>query len=286
MKVTTFITAAMALAITLFPTPAAAQSGNWPTLSHAGHSGPHSGGTPTLHVNTRWKECSFQIDPSLTQAAWRQFSEEAGLVVYFRPLADARPMGRGNFEISALKWKTGIDDADAAWNDTFVHPDSTHYLFEGSGQEIPGLMLRAGVSGRTDVGVYFTKSPGANYGFVGGQVQYNLMQSASDWTASTRLSVVSMYGPDDLTFAVYGVDLLASRKLDVARWAAVSPYAGVSTYLASAHEKTSAVALNDENVIGMQATVGAAVQLSKARLGVEYNVAKVSSFSFKVGFGL
>src|SRR5207247_7521546 len=119
--------AAVALAITLFHTPAAAQSG----------------GTPRLHVNSRWKECSFQLDPSLTQAAWRQFTEEAGLVVYFRPLSDARPMGTGHFEISALKWKTGIDDANAAWNDTFVHPDSTHYLFEGSGQELTGLMLRA-----------------------------------------------------------------------------------------------------------------------------------------------
>ena len=269
MKCRTLTTAVMALAVTLSQTPAAAQSGE-----------------PRLHVNPRWKECSFQLDPSLTQAAWRQFTEEAGLVVYFRPLADARPMGRGHFEISALKWKTGIDDADAAWNDTFVHPDSTHYLFEGSGQEIPGLMLRAGVSGSTDVGVYFTKSPGANYGFVGGQVQHNLLQNASDWAAAARVSFVSMYGPDDLNFAVYGVDLLASRKFDVARWAAVSPYAGVSTYLASAHEKTSAVTLDDENVIGMQGTVGAAVQLSKARLGVEYNVARVSSFSLKVGFGL
>jgi hypothetical protein len=269
MKGRTFTTAAMALAVTLFPTPAAAQSG----------------GEPRLHINTRWKECSFQIDPSLTQAAWRQFTEEAGLVVYFRPLSDARPMGRGSFEISALKWRTGIDDADAAWNDTFVHPDSTHYLFEGSGQEIPGLMLRAGVSGSTDVGVYFTKSPGANFGFVGGQVQRNLLQSASDWAAAARVSFVSIYGPDDLNFVVYGVDLVASRKFD-ARWAAVSPYAGISTYLASAHEKTSAVTLDDENVIGVQGTVGAAVQLSKARLGVEYNVAKVSSFSFKVGFGL
>src|SRR5881275_1036895 len=105
MKGRTLITAAMALAVTMFPTPAAAQNG----------------GTPRLHVNPKWKECSFQLDPSLTQAAWRQFTEEAGLVVYFRPLSDARPMGRGHFEISALKWKTGIDDADAAWNDTFVH---------------------------------------------------------------------------------------------------------------------------------------------------------------------
>ena len=147
-------------------------------------------------------------------------------------------------------------------------------------------MFRAGVTGSTDVGVYFTKSPGANYGFVGGQVQYKVLQSASDWAASTRVSFVSMYGPDDLTFAVYGVDLLASRRFDVTRWAAMSPYAGVSTYLASAHEKTSAVTLDDESVIGMQGTVGAAVQLSKARLGVEYNVAKVSSFSLKLGFGL
>jgi len=46
---------------------------------------------PKLHVNPRWEECSFQLDPSLTQAAWHQFTQEAGLVSYFRPLAAARP---------------------------------------------------------------------------------------------------------------------------------------------------------------------------------------------------
>jgi hypothetical protein len=283
MKRRPFITAAMSLAVTLMSTPAAAQNGE--PMLHAGHAGSHSGQQPTLHVNSRWKECSFQLSPSLTQAAWRQFTEEAGLVVYFRPLADARPMGRGNFELSMLKWKTGIDDADAAWNDTFVHPDSTHYLFEGSGQEIPGLMLKAGVSGSTDVGVYFTKSPGANYGFVGGQVQYAL-PSISKYAVATRASFVSMYGPEDLNLAVIGLDLLASRTFSVTRWVAVSPYAVVSTYLAGAHEKSPVVTLDDQAVGGSQATVGAALQLSKARLGVEYNVAKVSSFSLKLGFGI
>lgn len=261
--------AAIALAVTLSPTPTSAQSGR-----------------PKLHVNTKWEECSFQLHPSLTQAAWRQFTREAGLVVYFRPLADARPMGKGRLELSALQWTTGIDDADAAWNDTFVHPDSTHYLFEGSGQKIPGLMLRAGVSERTDVGVYFTKNPGANYGFVGGQVQYNLVQNASAWDASARASFVSIYGPDDVSFGVYGVDLLASRTFALNSWAALSPYAGVSTYLSRAHEKSPAVALHDENVIGAQGMVGASVQVSKARLGVEYSVAKVPSFSLKLGVGL
>src|SRR5574341_450623 len=92
---------AIALAVALFQTLAAAQSRS----------------RPTLHVNPKWDECSFQLDRSLTQSAWRQFTEEAGLVVYFRPLSDARPMGRGNFEVSLLQWETAIDDADAAWND-------------------------------------------------------------------------------------------------------------------------------------------------------------------------
>src|SRR5688572_25238095 len=93
-----------------------------PVLAQSHH---HHGAGPgvVLHVDSRWEECSFQLDPSLTQAAWHQFAGEAGLVAYFRPLVDARPMGRGAVEVSVLQWQTGIDDADAAWNDTFVHPD-------------------------------------------------------------------------------------------------------------------------------------------------------------------
>lgn len=265
--------AAVALAMALIQTPVAAQ-----THDHDGH--------PHLHVNPRWKECSFQLDPALTQTAWRQFTGEAGLVAYFRPLSDARPMGKGRFELSVLQWETGIDDHDAAWNDTFVHPDSAHWLLEGDGLKFPGLMVRAGVSDNTDVGVYFTKNPGANYGFYAAQVQHALVKNPSrSWNAAARLSFASLYGPDDLDLRVYGVDLLASRTFALTRWATVSPYVGGSTYLSSSHEKTTAVDLDDEHVLGAQAMVGATLQVSKARLGVEYNAAKVNSFSIKIGVG-
>lgn len=238
-----------------------------------------------LHINPRWKQCSFQLDRSLTQSAWHQFTQEAGLVVYFRPLADAAPMGRGHVEVSLLQWQTKIDDTDAAWNDTFVHPDSTHWLFEGDGLKFPGLMFRAGVTDKTDAGVYLTKSPGANYGFYGGQVQHNFFHDAEkDWAASARLSFVSMYGPKDLDFTVYGVDVLASKTYAVfSKWASVSPYAGASTYLSRSHEKTAVVDLRDENVLGVQGTVGAVAHISMARLAVEYSVARVPTFSIKVG---
>jgi hypothetical protein len=271
MKRSNLTTAAVALAISLTPIPGTAQT--------------HDHG-PTLHVSPRWKECSIQLDAALTQAAWRQFTQEAGLVAYFRPLSDAKPMGKGKFEISLLQWETAIDDHDAAWNDTFVHPDSSHWLFEGSGLKFPGLMVRAGVGSKTDVGLYVTKNPNANYGFYAGQVQQNLLGGrTSNWDASVRASFSSLYGPETVDLTVLGWDAIGSRRIALTRWAAVSPYVGVSSYFSMSHEKSGVVNLDNEYVGGSQAMVGASVQLSAARVAVEYNVAKVNSLSLKVGIG-
>jgi hypothetical protein len=261
------IPAAVAVAIALIQSPADAQAGR-----------------PHLHINGRWDECSIQLDPSLTQSAWKQFTQEAGLVAYFRPLIDARPMGKGKFEVSLVQWETAIDDDDDAWNDTFVHPDSTHWLFEGRGLKFPGLMVRAGVSNKTDVGVYLTKNPNANYGFFGAQVQQNFL-ARNNWAASGRLSFTSLYGPEDVDLTVLGWDLVASRQIALNTWASLSPYAGVSSYFSMSHEKTNAVNLDNEYVGGSQAMVGAVLEVSGVRLAAEYNAARVNSLSFKLGFG-
>ena len=288
------LTLTAASAVAAIQSPAQAQSGlqyySGGLQNHGGgqHNHDSDGNHPTLHVNPRWKECSFQLDASLTQAAWRQFTGEAAVVTYFRPLTGAEPMGAGNFEVSVLQWQTGIDASEAAWNDTFVHPDSTHWLFEGASLKFPGLTVRAGVTDRTDVGVYVTKSPGANYGFYGAQVQQNLARGGwQKLSAAARLSFVSMYGPEDLEFSVYGADLLASREFTVAGGrAAVSPYAMVSGSLGRSHEKSAVVDLDDENVFGSQTTVGVEARLWRTRVAAEYGFAKVSSFSLKMGVGL
>ena len=241
---------------------------------------------PTLHVNPRWKQCSIQLDPSLTQSAWHQFTREAGQVVYFRPLTDARPMGRGKFEFSFMQWQTNIDDDDSAWNDTFVHPDSTHWLYEGSGLQFPGLAFRAGVTSRSDVGVYFTKNIEANYGAYGLQLQQNLVRSGvRNWDLSARASFVSLFGPDDVGLKVYGVDVVTRWKPWTYKRAAVVPYAGIATYLTGSHEKASAVSLADERVTGVMGTAGAELRFSVVRFAAEASVSKVPSIAVKLGIG-
>jgi hypothetical protein len=243
----------------------------------------HNHGEPELHVNPRWSECSFQLDPSLTQEAWHDFTKEAGLVGYFRPLTSAKPMGAWHFEISALQWQTAFDDSKPAWNDTFVHPDSAHWLKETSRLAFPGLTARVGITDKLDVGLFFTKNPGANYGFAGGQLQYGFLNN-SKWSAAARANFNMLFGPEDLKLNIYGVEGIVSREIKIySSWLSVSPYVGVSSYLSSTRETTEAVNLQDENVIGGQAMVGAVLKLSAARVGVEYNFASVSTLSFKIG---
>ena len=234
-----------------------------------------------LHVNDQWDNCAIELDPSLTQAAWHQFVRELGIVAYFRPMASARPLGTGHFEVGLLDWGTRIDDADPAWNDTFTHPDSAHWLFDGDALLIPGLMLRAGVTDRLDAGAYYTRAIGANYSIFGGQLQYAFLNDRDRGLAAAgRASGVWLTGPDDMGASVYGLDLVVSRDVSF-----LSPYAGVSGYVARGHERTSKVDLDDETVAGVQGMVGVEMRVSVLRLGAEVDLARVSGYSFKVSFG-
>lgn len=245
---------------------------------------------PHLHTSSEWEECSFQLDPSLTQADWHQFSKEAALVAYFRPLTGAEPMGRGKFDISIMQWKTKIDESDAAWNNTFVHPDTTHWLIDGPRLPIPGLAARAGLTNKLDLGIYWTTNPLANYSVAGAQLQYNFLPTTSKGlTASTRLTYSMIYGPRDITFATTGVDLVASKKFNLySDWIALTPYANASLMFSRAHERTSAVELKDENVFNTQGAIGAVAQLSVLRLAVEYNQGITNTISYRIGvaFGI
>ena len=217
----------------------------------------------------------FQLRAGLTKDAWRQFATEASEVTYYRPLTDAAPMERGRYEISLTQWETGIDEGDAAWNDTF----------DGSRVAFPGLMGRVGVGGRTDVGLYITKAPEGNYGFYGGQVQQNVLRDYRGFSAALRTSFVSLYGPEDLEFTVIGLDVVASRKFVVPSLrASVAPYVVLSSSGGRAQEKSSVVSLSDAYVSTNLATLGASLEFSAARVAMEYTNSTVPSVSMKIGF--
>ncbi|MEE9194065.1 MAG: hypothetical protein V3U21_05965 [Thermodesulfobacteriota bacterium] len=251
---------------------------------------------PKLHVNDRWKECSMQLDPSLTQDAWHQFTQEAGIMTVFNPLTSAQPLGKWNFDIGLSMGYYPIEDEDAAWNDTFVHSDSTHWLYGKDGEpypddakflSLPLILVRLGITDQIDVGFYYFSVPEANYGFRGGQLQYNFLNDEEkNLSAAARVSIGQLFKVEDLDLSAYSVDVVATKDLSrFTRFEGVSGYAGLTGYLVSTHEKTSAVDLDDENVFGIQGNAGvSALFFSHLRIGVQLTVGALIYPSFVIGF--
>jgi len=239
-----------------------------------------------LHVSPEWEECSFQLDPSLTQQEFYEFTREAGLVACFRPLTSARPLGAGRFEASLVQWKSTIDETKGAWNNTFVHPNDEHYLVGGDELPFPGLTTRIGITDKLDAGTYWTMRPGANYGFFGTQFQYSFLNAEQHKVdVSSRLGFNSLYGPKDVSFSMYSFDVLASKQLKIYKdLLSISPYAGASVYLSHSREKSAVVDLKNENVVGPQFMVGAVATIWNFRFAAEYNVSNINTFSIRLGY--
>lgn len=240
---------------------------------------------PHLNLTTEFAACSFQLDPSLTQDAWHKFTKEAGLVAYFRPMTGADLTGIKKIDISLFSQRTAIDENSEAWNNTFVHPDSAHWLIDGPNLSIPGISIRTGISKKLDAGIMWTTSPGANYSIFGAQLQYNFLNSVkSTWSVSGRTTYSTIYGPKDLTFSIYGIEGIISKNF---AWygnkMGLSPYLDVSAVLSHSHERTDAVNLKDENVIIPQATLGLCAKLYFIRMAAEYNFSATNTFSFRIG---
>ncbi len=250
-----------------------------------------------LHVSDKWDECAMQLDPSLTQGAWHQFTREAGIMAVYNPITSAKPLGKWNFDIGLTQSLYFIDDTDSAWNDTFVHPTSGHWLFgKDSGKSdnvtnshtgslhalgLPLPLVRMGVTDLVDVGFYYMPAPGSNYGFLGGQVQYNFLNDTEkNLAAAVRLSAGQITGVKDFGLGSYSVDVVASK--DISRF---SGYAGLSAYLVRSHETTSAVDLDNENVFGLQGNLGVtALFFSHLKIGAQLTVGALTFPSIVIGF--
>lgn len=231
-----------------------------------------------LHVNHGIRDCSIELDPSLTQSQFRKFTREAAQFLTFKLMSPAEPLGAKNFQIGMDYSITRIDDAEPAWNNTFSHPDEEHYL--GEVIKMPKLFARMGLSDRIDVGFYFTRNPEANYGFMGGEIKYAVfMESEKPVAIAVRTTYATLLGVEDLNFHMLGVDLSASKKIGM-----LAPYLGIGANLARAIETTSKVNLDNETILTPRGIVGARFSLSFFSLTAEMDVATVSTFSLRTGF--
>lgn len=233
------------------------------------------------HLDPNVNTCSMVIDSSLTQAQWHRFTRQVGAISSFKSLASAKTLGRMKFNIALDNAYSPVDQHDLAWINTFTHPDDEDCPL-GDVITYPTIRARMGVSDNMDVGGYWTTAPGANYGMVGGEVKYAFLQESEKRpAAAVRASATILTGVPDFNVNIYGLELMASKKI-----AFLTPYVGIRESVVIGTETTSKVDLKRETVPFTQGYAGAVYTLWKFNLAAEYNVSTVNTFAFVIGFNL
>jgi hypothetical protein len=236
-----------------------------------------NGGDVYWRTDPNVKTCSMVIDPSLTQAQWKTFIQQAAPILSYKSLASAEPLGTMNFNIAVDQGKSPIDQHNLAWINTFTHPDADCPL--GDAVSFPALRARMGVSDNMDVGAYWTKAPGANYGMVGTEFKYRFVQESETLPAAAmRASVSILTGVSDFDFSECSVELMASKKV-----AMFTPYVGFRGSMAVGVETTPKVTLDKETIFFAQGYAGVTCSLWVVSLAAEYNVSQINTFAIAVG---
>jgi len=233
---------------------------------------------PNLHVDGSLEECEVHFAPELTQASFGRFVREFGSVSAFKLMAPPTTLGQWGVSIGIEYMAFGMDDKSDAWNDTFAHPDTTHEL--GSSQEFPKLKLRVGVSEKVDVGAFFTKHFNANYGWVGVDVKYRLLEQTDRMPISLALrgAYTKTLFVSDMDMHAGSFEVAAGRTF----WGVLTPYLALGTDMVVARETSDTVDLHHETEVVPHAIAGLEVKYWHLAFGAEANLGTLTSYQVQV----
>jgi hypothetical protein len=233
---------------------------------------------PNLNVDPSVEDCSVRFAPDLTQRAFRRFAREFGSVSAFKQGAPPTTLGQRGFSVDVELISFVVEEKSAAWNDTFTHPDAYHPL--GSNLSFPKLRVRAGVTDHLDVGAFYAQNPEANYGWLGFEAKYGILQQRED--APIELAVRGAY-----TKTLYVADmnmhaLSADVSIGHTFWKVLTPYLALGGDAVLVRETSHAVDLKSEGILVPHATAGFEVRYWHVAIGAEAQVSALTSYQAQV----
>ena len=258
------VTATLGLLAALVPAAAQAQSAN--TVR------------PTVHVGSQYRSAYFDLHPELTKKEFKDFAGEAGSILRFRQLGDAKTLGKGKVDVSVQYTSASIDDTKGAWNNTMTHPSATSDL--GGSIAFPRVVARVGVSDRVDLGAWGSFDPRANYGMAGVETKVALLRQdqGRPVTVSIRPSVASLFGPAEVWAATASIDFSVGRTMG-----AFSPYVGVATTGSVAGERSKDVSFKPVTTSASVAYAGLTYDLRGILFSAEIEKGTLVSYGFRIG---
>lgn len=244
------------------------------------HAEPPAEGDPVLHVDPTTEDCEVRFAPELTQASYHRFVREFGSSSAFKQMGAPQVLRKKGVSFGIEYMAFSVDEASDAWNDTFTHPDSSHWL--GSDRQFPKLKLRVGLGRNTDVGAYYTMNPMSNYGWFGVDAKHALVRQGEDMpvTVAVRGAYTKTLFVDDMDMHALSADVSVGRTFRYR----ITPYLGAGADAVLARETSPVVDLDTEYVTVGHAFAGVEVALWHLIIGAEGHYSTIPSAQAQVAW--
>ncbi len=220
----------------------------------------------------------IKFSTGMTQDLFKKFSEEAGVALAYKPVSPAEPYGITGFDIGLEVSAINIDDK--YWKFALKDQDVPGYAL------IPKLHAIKGLPFGIDVGVVYSKVPGSNIEYYGGELKYAVLQGSAVTPAlAVRGTFTKLSGVKELDLSTYGVEASISKGFGMG--VKLTPYAGVGANWIKSTPKdyaSSLLLLKEESFTKTKAYVGARfnILLLSVTAEAEYNTV-TPVYSLKAG---
>ncbi|HKQ30618.1 MAG TPA: hypothetical protein VJS66_04960 [Burkholderiales bacterium] len=151
----------------------------------------------------------------LTQAEFRQLSEDLGSALSYKAIVPVEPLGITGFDLGIEITATKLEHRDAWDRASSDSSPSTLY--------VPKLHLHKGLPLGVDIGAFYAAVPDSNIELWGIEARYALIEGGTATPAvGLRGSYTKLSGVNQLELDTQGIELAISKGL-----LNVTPYAGI-----------------------------------------------------------
>jgi len=203
-----------------------------------------------------------------SQAAFKDFSEDLGSALSYKPVTPTAPLGITGFDIGLEVTSTKIRNLDIATNSSLTN------------LVVPKLHIYKGLPLNFDVGAFYSAVPTTNIKFYGGELRYAILEGGvASPAVGIRGALTKLTGVSQLALTTKSLDVSISKG-----FAIFTPYAGIGRVWVDS-TPDAATGLTQESFQQGKVFVGGNINFGVANVALEYDkTGTAPSYSAKFGF--
>lgn len=210
---------------------------------------------------------------SLGQSQFKDFSEDLGSALSYKPVTPAAPLGIIGFDVGLVLTKTDMAKSSALWNTVTSGGGSVSSLY------VPKLSIAKGLPFNVDIAGFVSKVPTTNVSLYGAELRYAILEGGLALPAvAVRGAFTKLAGVSQLSLNTKSLDVSISKG-----FAMFTPYAGVGQVWTTS--TPHAGSLTEESFTKSKIFAGGNLNLGLINLAAEFDkTGSAKSISAKMGF--